>query len=66
MLATTGARAVAVDRPQWKEDGRDHLPARDGHPLIPDVSHAGYRLGGPALPVTLYEAQPRHRLRGAR
>ncbi|GAB1509422.1 glycosyl hydrolase family 28-related protein [Actinophytocola sp. KF-1] len=49
LLAATGA-AAARDRPQWNRHWRSCLSAPDAHPLIPNVSYAGYRRGELPLP----------------
>ena len=50
LLATAGGVAAAVDRPQWNQHWLDYLRGPDTHPLIPNVSYAGYRRGEAELP----------------
>src|ERR1041385_5891240 len=50
LLAATAGTAAATQRPQWTRLWRDYLENPDAHPLIPNVSHAGYRRGELPLP----------------
>ena len=50
LAATAGAPAAAVERPQWNRWWREYLANPDAHPLIPNVSYAGYRRGEMPLP----------------
>jgi hypothetical protein len=50
LLAATGAPAFAADRPHWSPHWLDYLSNPDAHPLIPNVSYAGYRRGECPIP----------------
>lgn len=45
LVAMAAGVASATDRPQWNRWWRPYLSNPDAHPLIPNVSHAGYRRG---------------------
>lgn len=44
------AAPASAQRPQWNRWWREYLAAPDTHPLIPNVSHAGYRRGEVRIP----------------
>jgi hypothetical protein len=50
LLAATAGRATAADRPHRNFRWREYLAGPDRHPLIPNVSYAGYRRGEVPLP----------------
>jgi hypothetical protein len=50
LLTAASGVAAASDRPQWNRHWRSYLENPDDHPLIPNVSYAGYRRGELPLP----------------
>jgi hypothetical protein len=50
LVAATSGLAAATDRPQWNRYWREYLSNPDAHPLIPNVSYAGYRRGERPIP----------------
>jgi pectate lyase-like protein/uncharacterized protein DUF4955 len=49
-MAAAGGTATAADRPQWNRLWREYLSNPDTHPLVPNVSYAGYHRGERPIP----------------